>query len=121
MVKTHKTQKQEASEDEPVPLTPEQQALVGRVRKLMLLSGAATLLGIAVVIGVIGYRVFRTDGSVAPAETITLLPKGAKIVSTATAGDRLLVTVDINGALEIRSFDAHTLKPAGRLKFATEP
>jgi hypothetical protein len=118
-----KTRKQETSEEEepPVPLTPEQQALVGRVRKLMLLSGAATLLGIAVVIGVIGYRVFRTDGSAAPAEMIALLPKGSKIVSTATAGDRLLITVDVAGNLEIRSFDAHTLKPAGRLKFAIEP
>jgi hypothetical protein len=35
--------------------------------------------------------------------------------------DRLLVTLDIGGATEIRSFDAHTLKPAGRLKFVSEP
>lgn len=104
-----------------MPLTAEQQALVGRVRKLMLLSGVATLLGIAVVIGVIGYRVFRNDGSAGPAEVIALLPKGAKIVSTATAGDRLLVTLDVGGNLEIRSFDAHTLRPAARLKFAIEP
>jgi hypothetical protein len=116
-----KSRKQETSDEEPVPLTPEQAALVGRVRKLMVLSGAATLLGIAVVIGVIGYRVFRTDGSVASADTIAVLPKGAKIVATAAAGDRLLITVEVNGSLEIRSFDAHTLKPAGRLKFATEP
>jgi hypothetical protein len=118
-----KTRKQETDdEDQPLaPLSPEQQALVGRVRKLMLLSGAATLLGIAVVIGVIGYRVFRTDGSVAPSEMIALLPKGAKIVATATAGDRLLLTIDVGGNLEIRSFDAHSLRPAGRLKFATEP
>lgn len=115
------TRQHETSDDEPAPLTPEQAALVGRVRKLMVLSGVATLLGIAVVIGVIGYRVFRSDGNVAPAETVALLPKGAKIVSTATAGDRLLVTVDVGGNLEIRSFDAHTLRPAGRLKFAIEP
>jgi hypothetical protein len=116
-----KIEKQETPGEEAVPLTPEQEALVGRVRKLMLLSGAATILGIAVVIGVIGYRVFRNDGSAPPAETVALLPKGAKIVSTATAGDRLLITVDIAGNLEIRSFDAHSLKPLGRLKFATEP
>lgn len=116
-----KTRKQETPDEEPVPLTPEQAALVGRVRKLMVLSGVATLLGIAVVIGVIGYRVFRSDGSAGPAEVIAVFPKGAKIVSTATAGDRLLITLDVNGSLEIRSFDAHTLKPAGRLKFAVEP
>jgi hypothetical protein len=31
------------------------------------------------------------------------------------------VTIDVGGAIEIRTFDAKTLKPAGRLKFATEP
>jgi hypothetical protein len=29
--------------------------------------------------------------------------------------------LEVNGATEIRTFDAQTLKPAGSLKFATEP
>jgi hypothetical protein len=37
------------------------------------------------------------------------------------AEDRIVVTVDTGGAIEIRTFDARTLKPAGRLRFATEP
>jgi hypothetical protein len=37
------------------------------------------------------------------------------------AGDRLVVTLDIGGVTEIRTFDAHSLKPTGRLKFANEP
>jgi hypothetical protein len=49
------------------------------------------------------------------------LPKGARIVATAVAGDRLVVTLDIGGATEIRTFDAHTLKPAGKLRFVSEP
>ena len=49
------------------------------------------------------------------------LPKGARIVSTGVAGDRLVVTLDIAGVTEIRTYDAHTLKPAGRLKFVNEP
>ena len=49
------------------------------------------------------------------------LPKGARIVATGTAGDRLAVTLDIGGTTEIRTYDAKTLKPAGRLKFANEP
>ena len=53
--------------DDEKPLDPEQQKIVARVRWLMLISGFATLLGIAVVIGVIGYRFFRSEGSVAPA------------------------------------------------------
>ena len=50
-----------------------------------------------------------------------MLPKGARISATAIAGDRLVVTLDVGGPTEIRTFDAHTLKPAGGLKFASEP
>ena len=86
----------------------------------MLISAATTLVAIAAVIGVIGYRVFKAEGS-APAEVTALLPKGARVIATAVAEDRIAVTVDVCGAIEIRTFDAKTLKPAGRLKFATEP
>jgi hypothetical protein len=37
------------------------------------------------------------------------------------AGDRLVVTLDVGGTTEIRTFDARTLKPAGKLKFVSEP
>ncbi len=86
----------------------------------MLISGATTLVAIAAVFGVIGYRVFKAEGS-APAEVTALLPKGARVVATAIAEDRIMVTIDVGGTIEIRMFDAKTLKPAGRLKFATEP
>lgn len=88
----------------------------------MLISGFATVLGIAVVIGVIGYRVFAGGGSAAPQADVTaLLPKGAKVTAVAVSGERIAVTVDIGGTIEIRTFDLHTLRPAGRLKFAAEP
>jgi hypothetical protein len=103
------------------PLSPAQAQVVARVRWLMVISGVATMLGIAVVIGVIGYRVFRSDGRAGPVEATALLPKGGRIVQTAVAGDRIVVTVDVGGALEIRTFDAATLRPAGRLRFAIEP
>ena len=86
----------------------------------MLISAATTCLAIAAVIGVIGYRVFKAEGS-AGADVTALLPKGARVVSTALAEDRIAVTLDIGGAIEIRTFDATTLKPMGRLKFAPEP
>lgn len=109
-----------ATTDE-APLSPEQQQLVRKVRRLMLVSGFATLLGIAVVIGVIGYRIFRSGGSVAPPEMTTLLPKGARIVSTTTAGERIVLVLDVAGSPEIRTFDAKTLQPSGRMTFATAP
>jgi hypothetical protein len=54
-------------------------------------------------------------------DTTATLPKGARIVSTGIARDRLLVTLDIGGVTEIRTYDARSLKPAGRLKFVNEP
>ncbi len=107
--------------DDEKPLTPEQQQVIARVRWLMLLSGIATVLGIAVVIGLIGYRFYRSEGSVAPAEVTALLPKGAKVVGTAVADGRVAVTVELGGGIEVRTFDLKTLKPTGRLRFATEP
>jgi hypothetical protein len=107
-------------DDEP-PLPPEQQKIVARVRWLMLISGFATILGIAVVIGVIGYRFSRSGGSVAPAEVTAMLPKGARVIATAVADDRIAVTIEQGGTVEVRTFDLKTLKPTGRLRFATEP
>jgi hypothetical protein len=102
--------------------TPEQAALFARVRRMMLIAGLTTALAICAVLIAVGYRLFRTEGRVAETSDVTAtLPRGAKIVSTAAAGDRLVVTLDIGGTTEIRTFDAHTLKPAGRLKFANEP
>ena len=108
--------------DDEEPLDPAAARIFARVRWLMVISGITTMVAIAAVIGVIGYRVFRAEGSAAvQADVTALLPKGARIVSTAATEDRLAVTVDIGGAIEIRTFDAKTLRPVGRLKFATEP
>jgi hypothetical protein len=103
------------------PLSPAQAQIVARVRWLMLISGLATVLGIAVVVTVIGYRVFRTEGRPGPVEATTLLPKGARVVSISVAGDRIVATVDIGGSLEVRTFNAKTLGPEGRLRFVVEP
>ena len=95
--------------------------LARRVRRMMLIAGLTTALGMAAILITIGYRLYRGEGSVAAVDLTATLPKGAKIVSTAVAGDRVVVTVDTPAGLEIRTFDARTLKPAGRLKFASEP
>jgi hypothetical protein len=103
--------------------TPEQAALFVRVRRMMLIAGLTSALAVAVVLIAVGYRLYRGEGSPAAATTdiIETLPKGAKIVSTAVAGERLVLTLDIGGVTEIRTFDAKTLKPAGKLKFVNEP
>ena len=88
---------------------------------MMLIAGLTTALAIAAVLIAIGYRLLRTEGSAVATDTTAMLPKGARIVTTAVAGDRLVVTLDVGGATEIRTFDARTLKPAGTLKFVSEP
>jgi hypothetical protein len=101
--------------------TQEQAALLARVRRMMLIAGLTAALAVAAVLIAIGYRLSRTEGSAAVTEITLMLPKGARIVATAVAGDRLVVTLDAGGVTEIRTFDAHTLKPTGRLKFVSEP
>ena len=111
------------TEDAIAEPTPEQAALFARVRRMMLIAGLTTAVAVGAVLIAIGYRLFRSEGSVttAASEITTTLPRGARIVSTAVAGERLVVTLDIGGATEIRTFDAKTLKPAGKLKFVSEP
>src|SRR3954463_2766822 len=105
--------------DDDEPLDPIAARFVSRARTLMVISGLTTLIAIVAVIGVIGYRVFRSGGSGPPAEMTALLPKGARVVAISAAEDRLVVTVEVGGALEARTFDLKTLQPTGRLRFAT--
>jgi hypothetical protein len=107
------------SSDDEKPLDPAAARVVARVRWMMIVSALTTMVAITAVIGAIGYRVLRVEGSAA--DTTALLPKGARVIATAVADDRIAVTIEIAGAIEIRTFDLKTLKPLGRLKFATEP
>ena len=103
------------------PLDPAAQAVVDRVRRMSMLSGIATVLGISVVIVMVGWRIYRAgDAPPTQAEIVASLPKGAKVTATAVAGDRVIVTVDVGGVVELRSFDARTLQPVGRLRFVEE-
>jgi hypothetical protein len=104
--------------------TQEQAALIARVRRMMLIAGLTSTLAVAVVLIAIGYRLYRGEGSPAAASSpdiIASLPKGARIVSTGIAGERLVVSLDVGGATEIRTFDVKTLKPSGKLRFVGEP
>jgi hypothetical protein len=103
--------------------SPEQAALFARVRRMMLIAGLTTALAICAVLIAVGYRLFKSEGRAVetPSDVTAILPKAAKIVWTGLAGDRLVVMLDVGGVVELRTFDAHTLKPAGKLKFANEP
>lgn len=102
--------------------SPEQAQLMARLRRMMMIAGVTTSIAIAVLLVAIGYRLFRGEGrSTSGPDVTAVLPKGARVVSTAAVGDRLAVTLDVGGTTEIHTFDAKTLKPAGQLRFAAEP
>ena len=105
---------------------PDAARMIARARSLMLIAGLTTMLAIAAVLGVIGYRVLALPQGApaatgAMAEVTATLPKGARVLSTAAAGDRIAVTVDVGGAIEIRTFDLRSLKPVGRLQLKPAP
>jgi carbon starvation protein CstA len=95
-----------------------------RARTLMIISGLTTVIAIAAVVTVIGYRMLNNSGagiSAIAGDGIVALPKGARVISTVASGGRVAVLIEIDGATELRTFDIKTLKPIGRLQFATEP
>jgi len=94
---------------------------MSKVRWMMAISGATTLIAVAAVLGVIGYRVFKSEGSAPPVEVTALLPKEARVVSISSTEDRIVVGVEVGGAIEARTYDVKTLRPTGRLTFANEP
>jgi len=108
-------------------------AVVARVRKLMLVSMAVTILAVGSVFGFVGYRIFKVEGTAAktadklppasaiPTDITLSLPRGAKVIQAAVAADRLVITLETDGKVEVRTFDVNTLQPAGRLNFSGTP
>lgn len=126
----------------PAPLVPEDparepaadaQGVIAKVRKLMLVSMAVTILAVGSVFGFIGYRIFKGEGTAAktadklppasaiPTDITLSLPRGARVIQAAVAADRLVITLETDGKIEVRTFDAKTLQPAGRINFSGTP
>ena len=84
-----------------------------------------TVVAIGLVFAVIGYKIYRSGDSAVEAATppdITVnLPAGAKVLSTAIGNDHIVVTIEVGGVTELRTFDPDTLKPLGRLRLESKP
>jgi hypothetical protein len=105
-------------------LDPEAAAAIRRVRRLMMVAGATTFIALAFVLGVIGYRLFNLGESgtpAPPAMAAATLPAGARVLSTAVGDNRIVLTVEVDGAVELHIFDLGTLKPLGRARLAPPP
>ena len=108
--------------DDDKPLDPEAARIVAKVRRLMMIASATTFVAVAVVLIVIGYRVFHLGGSPPPVmEAAAALPAGTKVISSAVGDGRIVLTVEIAGASELRIYDLNTLKPVGRIPLAPRP
>jgi heme/copper-type cytochrome/quinol oxidase subunit 2 len=104
------------------PLDPDAAATIAKVRRLMLIIMTATFVVIGVVLFVIGYRLFHVKESAPSFVDVTeSLPAGAKVISTAVGADHIVVTIEVGGVTEIRTFDPDTLKPLGRLRLEPKP
>jgi hypothetical protein len=97
--------------------------LVARARVMMVISAITTILAIAAVITVIGYRVFNEGRSSVAigGDDVIALPKGARVVSTSASAGRLAVLIEVDGASELRTFDIRTLRQVGRVRFVGQP
>ncbi len=93
--------------------------LVARARVMMVISALTTLLAIAAVVVVIGYRVFNTRTGPIVEATLTI-PKGARVIATLATATAISVTLDIDGKTEVRIYDRKTMQQTGRLHFNTE-
>ena len=108
-------------------------AVIARVRKLMLVSMAVTILAVGSVFSFIGYRIFKGEGTTAktadklppasaiPTDITLSLPRGARVIQAAVAAERLVITLEADGKVEVRTFDVKTLQPAGRINFSGTP
>ena len=107
--------------DDQTPLNPEAAAAIAKVRRMMIVIMTATFVVIALVLVVIGYRLYHVQESAASFVDVTqALPAGAKVISTAVGADHIVVTIEVGGVIEVLTFDPDTLQPLGRLRF-TKP
>jgi len=88
----------------------------------MLIASLTTVIAVGAVFGVIGYRVFKSGESAPPAgDAAASLPAGAKVLSSAVGDGRVVLTVEVAGAVELYAFDLKTLRPLGQVRLAPKP
>jgi hypothetical protein len=110
--------KNPSSQDSEVPLDPQQEAMVRKLKRMALFSTILMIGGFLAVFGVIAYRLNQTPATQAAGivAITNALPKGSRVVSTAVSDGRIVVTLEREGATEVRIFDLSTLQLRGTLR-----
>ncbi|MBY0532724.1 MAG: hypothetical protein K2P86_12215 [Xanthobacteraceae bacterium] len=106
------------TQDTEVPLDPQQEAMVRKLKRMAVFSSVLMIGGFLAIFGVIAYRLSNAPAPQAAAiPAITnALPKGSKVVSTAVSDGRIVVTIERDGITELRVFDLMTLQLRGTLR-----
>ena len=107
---------------EEAPLDPAVLRVQARLRRLMLIAGLTLGLGIFAVLGAIVYKLTIFGNSPAPvaAPASATLPAGARLVSSTTAGDRIVLTYEHLGGTTLILVDPRSLAVVGRLDLKPE-
>ncbi len=95
--------------------------VVRKLRGMMIGSSLVMIVGFLAVFGVIAYRLSSGTEKVRAPEASLQLPAGARVISATVGEGRLLVTIEVAGATEVRIFDLNTLEPRGRLRLSPQP
>jgi hypothetical protein len=106
------------STDDEAALDEKQTRVVRRLRGMMIGSSLVMIVGFLAVFGVIAYRLSSGAERGRVPDASVALPAGARVLSATAAEGRLVVTIEVAGATEVRIFDLSTLEPRGRLKLS---
>lgn len=91
----------------------ETEAVVARIRRISVVSFLVMILGVGSVLAVIVYRLMTVP---APTEVVSgTIPAEGRVLSAVTAGNRLTVTYEKDGAAAIVIYDLATLKETHRI------
>ncbi|GLK68547.1 hypothetical protein [Hansschlegelia plantiphila] len=98
---------------------PRIQRVYRRLRMLTLIGALTMGVGFLSVMSVIAYRLVKSSPSAMgpTVRTLSLAP-GARVVSTAVDGGRIVVTVETDGRTAIHVIDASSLVETGRIDVA---
>ncbi|MCJ8143891.1 hypothetical protein MKI84_13280 [Ancylobacter sp. A5.8] len=103
-------------------LDPQQERILRKLRGFAVGSGVLMGFGFLALFGAIGYRVVVGWQSVPETISGTIqLPQGSQVLSAMVSADLIAVTIERQGLVETRFFDAKTRAPRGTLGFAGEP
>lgn len=121
-------------EPPPPPADAAAAQLIARVRRLMVATILVTLLAVGGLFAFIGYRIYKSEEAIdkkvdkiplqvpTPTPEVMLsLPSNARIIQAGVAEERLVITLEIDGKIEVRTYDVKTLEPAARMGFSTTP